>query len=375
MLRRSTVALAVGALSAVSAAAAAPQPEGVGLPETAAAISAKMRAHHYNPAVLASPEYAAMEVRVKELAAGAQSTAEFVEKFNLLWRSGPFSHVRLQVAEASAEETAARLDRMRVGGGGAVLDWQGGVAILTVSTMMGLDTIEQIDAAYEEIVRRGARALIIDLRKNGGGAFAARPLVAHAISAPLEAGVFVSQRWAAERSGYPSREEAAAVEPWQGWSIVAFWRDAQENRLTRIQFAPVAPTYAGPIYVLVSARTASAAELAADALQASGRAVLIGEKTAGRMLSQKMYDLPGGLQLSLPIADYYSFHSGRIEGAGVKPDVSADPESAMKLALERAERAGLTLESLPSLKSLAARRPCWRVLEAAPSCYDVGDGR
>jgi C-terminal processing protease CtpA/Prc len=344
MLRRSTVALAVGALSAVSAAAAAPQPDGVGLPETAAAISAKMRAHHYNPAVLASPEYAAMELRVKELAAGAQSTAEFVEKFNLLWRSGPFSHVRLQVAEASAEETAARLDRMRVGGGGAVLDWQGGVAILTVSTMMGLDTIEQIDAAYEEIVRRGARALIIDLRKNGGGAFAARPLVAHAISAPLEAGVFVSQRWAAERSGYPSREEAVAVEPWQGWSIVAFWRDAQENRLTRIQFAPVAPTYAGPIYVLVSARTASAAELAADALQASGRAVLIGEKTAGRMLSQKMYDLPGGLQLSLPIADYHSFHSGRIEGAGVKPDVSADPESAMKIALERA---GLTLEPPP----------------------------
>ena len=62
------------------------------------------------------------------------------------------------------------------------------------------------------------------------------------------------------------------------------------------------------------------------------------ETTAGETLSQKIYDLPQGLLLSLPIADYYAFHSGRIEGTGVTPDVRADAESAMAIALERARR-------------------------------------
>lgn len=87
--------------------------------------------------------------------------------------------------------------------------------------------------------------------------------------------------------------------------------------------------------VLVSGLTASAAELAADALAANGRAQLIGEPTAGEMLSQKMYDLPQGLQLSLPIADYYAFHSGRIEGAGIQPDEKVPADQALALALKR----------------------------------------
>ena len=306
------------------------------LQEITAAISETMRAHHYNPDVLASADYAAIEEQVDALAASAQSTEAFITGFNAIWTDGPFSHVVLQTGSETAAETAANLDALRVGGGGARLVWEDDIAVLTVTTMMGLDTIEQIDAAYAEIDQRGARALIIDLRENSGGAFAIRPLVGHAIEAPLDAGVFVSQGWAAEHSGYPTLEETQAVEPWQGWSIVAFWRDAQKDPFTRVQFWPLAPVYAGPIFVLVSQETASAAELGADALQASGRAMLIGETTGGEMLSQKVYDLPQELLLYLPIADYYAFHSGRIEGMGVTPDVSADAELAMAIALKRA---------------------------------------
>lgn len=57
---------------------------------------------------------------------------------------------------------------------------------------------------------------------------------------------------------------------------------------------------------------------------------------AGRMSSQKMYDVPGGLQLSLPIADYQSHHGGRIEGKGVRPDVEAEASQALSRALELA---------------------------------------
>jgi C-terminal processing protease CtpA/Prc len=259
-----------------------------------------------------------------------------VKEFNSAWRNGPFSHVSIQVARSSAADTATYLDTLRVGGNGARLSWMGDIAVLTVTTMMGLDTIEQIDAAYGEIAKKGARALIIDLRENDGGAFAGQPLVQHLLRAPLDAGAFVSQPWARATDRPPALDDVAGIEPWNGWSLTAFWRDVQENQITRIQFRPQPPIYDGPVYALVSKQTKSAAEMAADALLASGRVVLIGETTAGRMLSQKMYDMPQGFLLSLPVADYYSFHSGRIEGAGVVPPIQVDPKTALEVALQRA---------------------------------------
>ena len=53
------------------------------------------------------------------------------------------------------------------------------------------------------------------------------------------------------------------------------------------------------------------------------------------MLSQKLFDVSGGFLLSLPIADYYSAHSGRIEGRGVTPDIETPAEDAMGIALDR----------------------------------------
>lgn len=307
------------------------------LRETATAINGTMRAHHYAPSALESAAYRTIEAQTLALAESSHSREEFVSEFNKLWRSGPFSHVRLAVARSNATATAEYLDQLRVGKG-AELTWNGEIAILSVNTMMGLDTIEQIEGAYFEISRRGAQALIIDLRKNEGGAFAVRPLVGHLITEGLDAGAFVSQSWANQMRRAPSRSDVAELNAWDGWSIRAFWRDVKSAPITRVRFEPEGTHFAGPVYVLISSRTASAAELAADALAASGRAILIGEKTAGQMLSQMPFDLPGGLQLFLPIADYYAFHTGRIEGVGIVPHIPADPDRAMEAALELATR-------------------------------------
>jgi C-terminal processing protease CtpA/Prc len=201
--------------------------------------------------------------------------------------------------------------------------------------MMGLDTIEEIDAAYDAIAAKGAEKLIIDLRENGGGAFAILPLVSHVLAEPLDAGGFVSQPWNATHDGPPNAADIAAAKPWTGWSIRTFWADVQDQPITPIRFEPKAPTYGGELFVLTSSRTASAAELASDAFKVSGRATLIGENTAGEMLSQKIYDVPGGFHLSLPIADYYSAKHGRIEGVGVTPDLAVSADEAMESALAR----------------------------------------
>jgi len=64
----------------------------------------------------------------------------------------------------------------------------------------------------------------------------------------------------------------------------------------------------------------------------------VGEQTEGAVLSQTMFDLSEGFQLSLPIADYVSTANGRLEGAGVQPDVAVPAEGAQETALGLAAR-------------------------------------
>lgn len=302
-------------------------------------ISALMSRYHYNPKELTTPEYRKLEQQVAELAKSSSSKQQFIDSFNQLWVDGPFSHVRLDHAHQPAEKLADYLDGMRVGGHGASLLWQGKVAILTVNTMMGLDTMEQIDAAYDQLASQQAQGLIIDLRNNKGGAFAVKPLVGHLIQQSLDVGAFISQPWNRAHDTLPSQQEVLAKKAWQGWSIKAFWKEVQNNAITRVQFQPLGPHFSGPVYVLTSQTTASAAELAADALGSIEGITLVGEKTAGTMLSQRMYDLSGGLQLFLPIADYYSAYSGRIEQEGVTPDVELPAQQALDYAIAALEKA------------------------------------
>jgi len=315
--------------------AAAGEDQATGFPEVAAAIDQALQTWLYDPAELDTSAYRQVKSRFDALAMRAATEDEFIQGFRDAWRDGPFSHVELNKAQQPAAELANYLDTLRVGGGGAHLAWRDNVAILTVNTMMGLDTIEEIDAAYTEIAGRDAAALIIDLRDNAGGAFAVRPLVAHLLSEPYWAGVFVSRKWNASHTAPPGQADMLGLPPWEGWSITRFWADVQENALTGIRFEPAEPVFTGPVYVLTSQRTASAAELATDALKASRRALVIGERTAGEMLSQKIFDIPGGFQLSLPIADYYSVDTGRIEGRGIEPDIETLAADALSTALNQ----------------------------------------
>jgi len=299
----------------------------------AEAINRTIRAHHYRPAELDSETYRRIEVEVIALGEKSTSASEFMTGFNALWRKGPFSHVALRKAEEAAADRIARIDTEPAGASAVTLAWNGSVAILTVTTMNGADTIQAIEAAYGDIVTRKAEKLIIDLRRNGGGAFAVVPLVGHLIDKPFDAGVFVVGSWYAEHQMPPGPADFPSATPWRGYSVKAFQADVLTRPLTSYRIEPMAPRYQGPVVVLTSTRSFSAAEIAADALKSTGLAKIVGEKTPGAVLSSKLFDIPGGFHLRVPIADYYSIKGGRLEGAGVTPDIPATADQALEVAL------------------------------------------
>jgi carboxyl-terminal processing protease len=300
--------------------------------EVADSISQLMSAYHYNPAELDTEGYLELEKTVRQLAANPQSPEAFAGGFNEIWKEGPFSHVGLQVTDMTATDMAAYVDTLRVGEQSVSLEWMEQTAVLTVKTMMGMDTYERIFEMYKEIADKQAGSLIIDVRNNPGGAFAIIPLVGHVLKDTLDAGMFVSRRWWVNNTTVPDGNEVAQKKPWEGLSLRAFWQELQENPITRMQFKPLNPRFEGPVYVLTSSESASAAEFAVDALANIPSVTVIGEVTAGEMLSQKMYDLPYGFQLSVPIAEYYSTRMGKIEGKGVTPDIEIDQSVAVDVA-------------------------------------------
>ena len=331
--RAAVISLLVGTL--VPGIAPAQSDSLAGVRRAPAAIRAAMRDHFFDPRLLDGNQVRELDQATDSLARLATSRREFVDGFNRLWRNGPASHVQVALAPMPAAAMATYVDTMRVGPGGVALRWEGDIAILDVRTMNGVDTRERISAFYREIVHRRARGLIIDLRNNEGGTFAVVPLVGHLLEHPLETGVFLGRRWVNDHGAPPRGEELTRLAPWTGWSLERFRRDVESAGVLRVQLEPMTPRYAGPVVILTSSVTASAAELAADALLASGRAVSIGERTAGRMLSQRMVDVPGGLHLYIPIADYHSARIGRIENAGTEPTVSVPAADALAVALAR----------------------------------------
>lgn len=173
---------------------------------------------------------------------------------------------------------------------------------------------------------------MIDLRGNGGGAFAVKPLVQHTLSAPVDAGFFISRKWSDSHAEPPTAEQIAAIAPWQGWSIIRFWQDVQSLDAVRVQFLPEEPLFKGPVFVAIDGKSASATELAVAAFKTADRVQLVGERTAGQMLSQLPLGIGDGYILSLPIANYFSASLGRIEGNGVAADIESPSANALALA-------------------------------------------
>jgi carboxyl-terminal processing protease len=153
----------------------------------------------------------------------------------------------------------------------------------------------------DEVTKRGAGALVLDLRGNGGGLLSEAVLVS---SLFVEEGEIVSVRGRSR----PERAEDA-----EG--------DAIDGDI--------------PVVVLVDGGSASASEIVAGALRDRDRATLVGTNTFGKGLVQEVEPLSNGGYLDLTVANYYLPSGKTIGTKGLKPQVKAadDPDTRRDEAL------------------------------------------
>ena len=72
--------------------------------------------------------------------------------------------------------------------------------------------------------------------------------------------------------------------------------------------------------MLVDRHTASAAEMIVAFARENKLATIVGEKTAGRLLSATSVKVGNGFRLALPTGAYYTWKGSILEGTPIEPD-------------------------------------------------------
>ena len=144
-----------------------------------------------------------------------------------------------------------------------------------------------------EMMKKGMKALILDLRNNGGGLLDVSVKI---VSMFLRNGLVVETKGRSERAN-----EQYYVE--------------KSNFLT-----------SAPMVVLINGGSASASEIVAGALNDRGRAKLIGEKSFGKGSVQTLFPLTDGSGVYVTIARYYTPSGKVIDHVGLSPDIEVKGE-------------------------------------------------
>ena len=84
------------------------------------------------------------------------------------------------------------------------------------------------------------------------------------------------------------------------------------------------PFWERPMVVLIGSRTGSAAEIVAQGLGVSGRAILVGGPTLGAVIGADEIVLQMGLRFRIPRIGWYTLQGENLEGRGVFPDIVVD---------------------------------------------------
>jgi carboxyl-terminal processing protease len=171
---------------------------------------------------------------------------------------------------------------------------------------------DELRGQVRKALGQGARALVLDLRGNGGG------LLKEAVNV---ASIFVPDGTIVTTRG---RTQPTQVYTAQGNAVAA-----------KI-----------PMVVLVDRGTASAAEIVTGALQDHHRAAVVGTRTYGKGVFQEIQPMPGGGALDITVGEYFTPNGQNLggggvrEGKGIKPSIYASTPltSTTDTALKTAER-------------------------------------
>jgi len=213
------------------------------------------------------------------------STSEIAE----VLRGEPGTEVTVTMAR-DGKEIEFKMNREEINNVSEYVTYDGDTAIITV-TRFDNNTGTEVQKEAAKFKEKGISKVILDLRGNGGGYVSAAQDL---LSLWLDGKLMLTQK-----SLHSGNEKMSTA------SGKAILKDMKT-------------------IVLVNGSTASASEITAAALKDYGKATIVGTKTYGKGVVQKMYNLSGGGILKVTTAEWLTPNGNSINDNGVAPDVEVD---------------------------------------------------
>ncbi len=282
----------------------------------------------FDPRVLDSPEWQSFRGKFGRDGAVAVNDTEFRQAFeNARKSSSLFSHFEVWT-KSNATTKPADAD--------ATIAFElisDDIGVLKIPSFDEPGLYVNLDASFDEIVQLGVANLIVDLRGNPGGTFAAWPVLDRTAKDEYRIGQLVANRWYSNNSDAPSVSQIMAAEPQTAPDPAALGQDLMDDGLLALAVKPRGARFTGKIYVLIDQETASTSEIVASTLQYNSLATIVGTRSAGEVLNAEPMPLAEGITLLLPVADFMLPDGTRLEGSGVLPDVAASQAEALSCAI------------------------------------------
>ena len=158
------------------------------------------------------------------------------------------------------------------------------------------DSSKKMKEKIDDLVSKGAKSLILDLRNNGGGIVDESTNIAD---------LFLDK----------------------GKIIMTTKDNKQEEEITK---AKSKKQYDIPLIVLTNENSASASEILTAALKDNERAVVIGTKTYGKGVIQTVLNLSDGSGLKITTAEYFTPNGKEINKKGIEPSIEVKLPDTVK---------------------------------------------
>jgi len=229
---------------------------------------------------------------------GTEYTADQIDAAVNIMKGMPGTSVTLTIERENAEggqqvsEVVINREKIRIKTIKPAM-LENGVGYIRITTF-DMQTADDFKVAYEDLKTQGMKSLVIDLRYNPGGI--------------IDATVAISDMFMGEGVVTYTKTKAGEIE---------YFKSNKEAEDL-------------PIVLLINEGSASASEIMAGALKDTQRATLIGTKSFGKGIVQRVQRFGNeGEGIKMTVSEYFTPNGINIHGIGIEPDIEIKlPEDA-----------------------------------------------
>lgn len=286
----------------------------------------------YDARALQSKEWRQFEARMRKFSVKAQDDLELVAAFHTYSKEIPFSHKGFYRVESI--KGRMRLPFAPRPGQITLEEQTPETVVLKVKSFYC--TAAEMDSAMQIVLQKGYQNLIVDLRGNGGGSLEGGiTLAGYLAMEETYTGVYLTQRWFRENPNPPTAQQLETMPAFTKADVDAFAQELDDHGFVVLKARPGKQRFDGKLFVLTDRGSASACEPLTWNLKHTGRATIVGEPTAGQMLSADSYPVRSGFVAVIPNADYYTPTGDRLDLVGVQPNVEVKSAQALQYVLDQ----------------------------------------